>query len=558
MTVSSEHAYDFVIVGSGAASVCAALVAKAAGKRALILEKTDKIGGSTALSGGVLWIPNNPVMKRMGAPDSYDEAYRYLEACAGDAGPGSSPARMEAFLTEGPKMVSFLEDHGMKFTYSAGWPDYHVGAKPGGHPSGRSLEAKIFNLRGLGDWRHRLRRHFGIRALPLSTPDIAQIYLGMRTFKSLRTHVALVFRVAQKAIGRELVRRGAALQGRLMKIAKENGVELWLDTGVEELITSGGRVTGVRASQQGRELRISARDGVLINAGGFSHNLQMREQFQAKPTSVDWTFANPGDTGEMIARGMELGADVALMDLAWWNTVSVLPGGALAMVLLDIAKPHAILVDASARRFVNEATSYVEVGVASYRRNREVQAVPAWVVFDDEHRRKYRFAGAPPGKTPTEWVETGYLKKADTIEELARQCGLDAAVLRETIERFNENARKGEDPEFQRGLSAYDGFYGDPTNRPNPTLGPIETAPFYAAQVVPGDVGTSGGLVTDEFARVLRKDGSPIEGLYATGNSTAPVFGRSYPGAGASIGASMVFGYIAARHALCRSAKREM
>ncbi len=276
----------------------------------------------------------------------------------------------------------------------------------------------------------------------------------------------------------------------------------------------------------------------------------MRERFQPAPSSTAWTHANPGDTGEMIEAMMAHGAAAELMDQAWWLPSAVMPDGAKVYVHQERAKPHCMMVDANGERFVNEAASYMEVGQAMYERHRHAAAVPSWLVFDSNHRRKYIFGKMPPAFTPRELIRNGFVKRAGTIDELAAQCGIDPAGLRASVERLGGFARRGVDDDFHKGDRAYDRYFGDPRRHPNPCLGPIERPPFYAVAVHPGDVGTAGGLLTDEHARVLRIDGSPIEGLYATGNTTASVMGRCYPGAGASIGASFVFGWRAAQHAL--------
>jgi 3-oxosteroid 1-dehydrogenase len=274
----------------------------------------------------------------------------------------------------------------------------------------------------------------------------------------------------------------------------------------------------------------------------------MREKYQPKPTSVEWTVVNPGDTGEMIEAVMRLGAATELMDETFWLPSSYWPEDGRFMSFHspnDIGKPHCIVVDPEGRRFVNESCAFMEFGQAMYR----AKAVPAWAVFDSNHRRKYPWGMALPGKPSKAMLESGYMRRFDTLDELARGCGIDAAGLAETVERFNHFARTGTDLDFHRGESAYNRYYGDPTVKPNPNLAPIERAPFYAVAIYPGDVGTAGGILADENARALREDGSVIPGLYVTGNSSAAVVGRCYPGAGASIGPSMTFGYIAARHA---------
>ena len=545
-----DEVFDFVIVGSGAASFCAALVVKAAGKEPLVLEKTEVVGGSTAMSGGVLWAPDNPLLARDGVPDSQAKALTYLTQF-GDCGPGASAARRKAFVAQSPKMVEFLLAHGLKFKRMQGYSDYYD-ERPGGTAEGRTLIAELFDLNELGPWKSRLRP--GLIPSPIGFDESLKMVLIKRTWIAKWLAIKVAFRSAlQKLTGRHLVSAGYALQGRMLQAAVKAGVQIRTDAPVQELLVEGGRVVGVRVTWNGVERRIGARRGVLINAGGFSHNKEMRERYQPKPASIDWTHANPGDTGEMIQEAMRIGAAVDLMEEAWWIPTAFPPKPHRAprvMVLTDTAKPHCIVVDGAGQRYMNEAASYMEVGQKMYRRHAQAQAVPSWMILDSRHRRNYFLAHQMPGVTPREWLDSGFLKKADTLEGLAAQCGLDAASLTATVARFNGFARRGVDEDFGRGARQYDQWFADPTHKPVPTLGGIEEAPFYALQIFPGDVGTAGGIVADEFARALRPQGEVIKGLYAAGNSTAGVTGRFYVGAGASVGASMTFGFIAAQHAV--------
>jgi 3-oxosteroid 1-dehydrogenase len=349
----------------------------------------------------------------------------------------------------------------------------------------------------------------------------------------------------------------------MLQIALREQLPIYTDTPVKDLVVENGRVVGVVATRNGRDVRIQARDGVLINAGGFSHNREMRERWMSKPNAWKWTNANPGDTGEMIEAAQKLGAAVDCMNEAWWVITSLgpnesLPEGAINpqgvpipfMHHLDLSLPHLIMVDQDGKRFCDESGAYMEIGQRMYARHEQTgRGIPAWVIMEHRHRDNYVWGTAQPGKTPQSWLDSGYMKKADTLDEIARLCGIDAVGLKAEVAKFNEYCRKGVDPEFNRGGRQFDRAHGDPTVKPNPNLGAIEEGPFYAVAMYPGDVGTAGGVLTDEHGRVLREDGSVIEGLYATGNSTASVVGRCYPGAGASIGASFVFGYRAAQHA---------
>jgi 3-oxosteroid 1-dehydrogenase len=545
MAAAWDETYDFVIVGSGAGSVCAALAMKKASRTALILEKTDLVGGSTAMSGGVFWIPNNALGREAGVRDSYEQARTYLDACVGDAGPASSPERRHAFLTQGPKMVDFLRAHGMAFLHAEGYSDYHEGTKPGGIARSRSLISDIFDMRALGPFAKKVRRGGGP---PVLTTEIPPLTLYGRTWRSRLTMLKLGLRMLRNKLGADLVGTGTSIQGRLFQIALREKLNIWTEAPALELIEENGRVAGVRTRKDGKEVRVAARLGVLINAGGFSHNTEMRDQNLLSP-NVNITLANPGDTGEMIKMAQGLGADLDIMEQCWWVSASRMPGGVPGLHPFDIAKPHSIIVDGDGQRIVNESTSYMEVGVRMYERHKTAQAVPAWWIVDSGFMHSYTWSGRAPGDPPQEWFDSGYMKRGDTVEALAQACGVDPAALAATVQRFNGFARAGVDQEYQRGQGAYDRYQGDPNIKPNPNLAPLDKAPYYAVQLYPGDVGTCGGMMTDEHARVLRPDRSVIEGLYATGNCTASVVGRSYPGAGASIGASATFAYIAARHA---------
>jgi 3-oxosteroid 1-dehydrogenase len=540
---------DFIITGSGAASLTAATVMREAGLKALILEKTAMFGGSTAMSGGVIWIPDNPVMRRAGVSDSYNEAKSYLDACVGNVGPASSDAKRHAFLTQGPKVVEFLERRGMKFVHPEGYSDYHEGELPGGKSRSRSLVGAVFNARELGAWRTKLRRN-SERDIPVSLAEIHDLAMNRRGLHSWLATLRVGIRLLRMKLGQDIVGTGGALQGRLLKIALASGVDLRMSSPVQELLTEQGAVVGVRAVVEGKSLRIRAKRGVLLNTGGFSHNEQMRKTYLPQPTNAEWTCANPGDTGDGIEMALALGASTALMDAAWWVSISILPNGTKLIHPFDMGKPFCIMVDQRGDRYVNEATSYVTVGNAMYAHNKTAPAVPSWMILESRHRNRYFWAAFAPGSPPKDWISSGYMKQADTIANLARQCNIEPPRLEATVQRFNDFARSGVDKDFHRGVSAYGyNWQGDRTIKPNGTLGAIEKPPFYAVRIFPGDVGTCGGLLTDEHGRVLGKDGGPILGLYATGNTTASLLGKSYPGAGASIGASLVFGWIAAHHA---------
>jgi len=553
-----DEAVDFVVVGSGGGSMCAGLLMHTLGKKVLILEKTALIGGTTARSGGVMWIPNNRFMKRDGVADSFEQATQYLDALMGQQtdAPGSTPERRRTYLTEAPRMVDFLMSQGVKLNRISYWPDYYDDL-PGGSEPGRTVVAELFNVNELGEWKQKLQPTFIRAPVDLLQPSLEEMMELPALTRSWRVKALLAKLVVRgilaKITGKHWIAGGGALQGRMLQAAVKAGIEIRTESSVSELIVESGAVKGVLATRNGRPWRVEARSGVLVNAGGFARNQRMRDQY-APGTSVKWTMATSGDTGEMIEEMMRLGAAVAQMDERVGNQQTHPPGAAdgeakpTAQALT--ASPHAILVDRSGVRYMNEGGSYMAYCKAMLERNKTVPAVPSWAIFDSQFMAKYWLAGTMPGKAkPEHWYEQGYLKKADSIEALAQQLQIEPATLKSTVERFNGFVARNRDEDFHRGERAYDRWLGDSLNKPSETLGTINQGPFYAVPIVPGDVGTYGGVVTDEHARVLRTDGSVIPGLYATGVSTASVMGRFYPGAGSSVGPSFVWGYVAAKHA---------
>jgi 3-oxosteroid 1-dehydrogenase len=551
-----DETVDFVIVGSGGGSMCAGLVMRSSGKSVLILEKTSLVGGTTSRSGGVMWIPNNPFMKRDGVEDSLEKATTYLNSVSGGSNdaPGASEQRRRTYLTEGPAMLQFLGSQGVKLTRARYWPDYYDD-RPGGSADGRTVVAELFNVNELGAWKAKLRPSFIKAPVPATLEEMMELPSLKRSWAVKFLLLKLVLRgVLAKLTGKEWVAGGAALQGRMLQAALREGTEIRPDSPVSELIMEGNIVKGVVTVKDGRPWRVAGRLGVLVNAGGFAQNQRMRDQY-IPGTSVKWSMATPGDTGEMIEEMLRHGAAIAQMEERVGCQVTMSPGSEQSefkpTVQAMTASPHAILVDQSGVRYMNEGGSYMAYCKTMLERNRSVPAVPSWAIFDRQYMRNYMLAGTMPGsKKPQSWYDQGYLKQADTVEGLAKKLNIDPATLKSTLERFNRFVAQNRDEDFHRGDRAYDRWLGDPYNKPSETLGSIDKAPFYAVEVVPGDVGTYGGVVTDESARVLRKDGSIIPGLYATGVSTASVMGRAYPGAGSSVGPSFVWGYVAAKHAL--------
>lgn len=543
-----SETFDFVIVGSGGGSMCAALLMRASGKSVLILEKADLVGGTTAISGGVMWIPNNRFMRSEGIEDSFDAALEYLNAIVGDHAdePGASRERRRTYVTEATQMIDFLVSRGIKLRRIPSWPDYYKA--PGESVPGRTVVSQLFDVNALGEWKTKLRP--GFLPLPANLDEAMQLPLVKRTWAAKKILVRLIARaIADKLTGRQRATAGQALQAQMLLAALNAGTEIRLNTGVKQLIVEGGRVTEVVTQQNDAEQRIAARAGVLINAGGFARNQRMLDQY-IPGTLAEWSNVIQEDTGDMIEEGERIGAAIAQMGERIGMPVVMPPGKPAVTMANDVTKPHCITVDQTGARYMNEAGSSVEYCRQMRERNQQVPAVPGWMVFDSQYVATHMLAGTMPGpKKPQPWLDEKFLRKAETLDQLAADCSMDVTTLRATVQRFNGFARHGRDEDFHRGEHGYQQWQGDPL-RESKSLGPLDKAPFYALQIFPGDVSTYGGLVTDKHARVLRPDGSVIEGLYATGTSTASVMGRVEPGAGGSVGPSFTWAYVAAKHAL--------
>jgi 3-oxosteroid 1-dehydrogenase len=540
----------------------AGLAALVSGLQPLIIEKQALVGGSTGLSGGIVWLPNNPLMRAEGIADSHEDGLAYLADVVGDIGAASSPARREMFLTAGYEMMNFLLRKGVRLERCAGWSDYYPNHK-GGNEVGRAVEGVPFDAAQLGQWRDTvqppLAKNYGF---VVKTNELRSVQYFNRAPRAFAVASRVFLRTtAARVRRRTILTNGASLIAQMLKVLidlSDGDPPVWTNAAMDDLVIEDGRVVGARVVRDGSALNVAAKMGVLLAAGGFGHNADMRRRYSGdQPNEAKWSIANAGDTGEVLQTAMRLGAKTDLLDEAWWlPSVFISDGGAVAGSLgVGRQRPGAIYVDSTGRRFCNESNSYVEVGKAMYAN----KAVPCWMVFDHGYVRRY-VAGANPLKRrlPPELIERGHVKRGDTIGELAREIDVPADGLAHTIERFNRFAAKGLDPDFGRGQSAYNDCLGDPGYRPNASIGPLDRAPYYATKVYPADVGTCGGVITDEHAQVVDEQDRVIEGLYATGNTTATVMGRTYPGAGASIAASMVFGYVAARHAAGRRVAGEM
>jgi 3-oxosteroid 1-dehydrogenase len=539
---------DLLVVGSGVTGAVAALAARAEGLRVIVVEKTDRLGGNSAMSGGMMWVPNNPLQHENGVPDSAEQAAAYLTAVLGPADLVSSERRRAAFLSGGPKMIGFLRAQGLALRRCEGYSDYYPEA-PGGQPRGRSVRMATFDLNRLGPWRSVLRTRNLFPGVPIQMEEVPDATVVTRTGRGVATVAGVAGRmIAGRLRGRRPDTLGASLMGSLLLAMLERGVAVHPGVGLIDLTTRHAGVDGaVLGVGDGRTRRVRAR-AVLLASGGFSHNTGMRARHGTGAEGVGWTLAGPGDTGEGILAGQGVGGAVALMDEAIWMGTSVRPDGTREMHLYDRCLPHSIVVDGSGTRFVNESVDYVRFGQAIRARTAGVSTVPCWLVLDSRHRRRYSLGDMPAMLTPRSLLRQGYLHKSATLDGLALACGIDPAGLVATVARFNGMAARGVDDDFRRGASHYDRYLGDPRTRPNPALGPISRPPFFAVPCYPGDVGTTGGLLTDAHARVLDHSGGAIPGLYAAGTCSATVMGRAYPGPGASIGAGATFGYLAAAH----------
>lgn len=541
-----ERTVDVVVVGAGGGGLVAALRARALGLTPLIIEKSEYIGGTSALSHGALWLPTNPLGREAGHEDSVEDGVRYLQHVVGDQGPATSRRRQEAYVRGGDSLVRFLRDEGIVFRLIADYPDYYPEA-PGARAEGRMVACPMIDGRALGEWSDRIRPRPPLPGgLVISAVEQFLALLSAGYSWPARAAVAKIAAnsLLMRVRGVQPLVMGQAYIGHLAKAARKRGIEVSLNTALEELVEQDGRVVGVVARRGGRRITIRARRGVVCSAGGFARNPGLRAKFGPHPASTDWTAVIAGDTGDAFTAATALGAATANLDKAYWLPGLVNAKGVSSVFIAERCQPGSILVDAAGRRFANEAKSYMELGNDQYR----AQAIPAYLIVDSRHRRRYTLGDTPPSVPPRAWLASGHLKKAPTLRELADRCGIDPAGLEDTVRRFNHMAAAGVDEDFGRGSSAYDLVYGDPTNTPNPSLGPVAKPPFYAAKMMPTDVGMAGGLLTDEHARVLREGGEPIPGLYASGTTAASCMGDTYPGGGISLGQSSVFALLAVEH----------
>ncbi|XBB69162.1 3-oxosteroid 1-dehydrogenase [Nocardioides sp. WV_118_6] len=544
-----KDSYDVVVVGAGGAGMSAALAASAQGLDTVLVEKSGYFGGSTARSGGGVWIPGNYALEAAGQVDPGDReaAKTYLDSIVGDVVPKQ---RRDTYLDRGPEVLDFLrEKTPLRFTWVPEYADY-LPEQPGGRPRGRSVEPVPLDARFLGDELDRLHPPYtkAPANLIVTQADFRKISLGLRTIRGPLTMIKVMLkRLLAIVTGKKMFAMGNAIAIGLRKGLTDAGVPVEYDTALLDLLVEDGRVVGVVVESGGERREIRARRGVILGSGGFEHSQELREKFLPQPTSATWSTGAPANTGGGLLAGTAAGAATDLLDDAWWGPTIPLPGRAW-FCLAERNLPGSIIVNSAGARYMNEALPYVEATHEIYKGQATgVDHVPSYMVFDQTYRNRYLFAGVAGRQPfPGRWYKEGVVVRADSLEELATKVGLPSGSLDTTVERFNGFARSGVDEDFHRGESAYDKYYSDPTVKPNCSLAPIEKGPFYAVKIVPGDLGTKGGLVTDERARVLREDGSVIPGLYAAGNVSAAVMGNTYPGPGGTIGPAIVFGYLAA------------
>jgi succinate dehydrogenase/fumarate reductase flavoprotein subunit len=557
----TRYECDALVVGSGAAGMSAAVTAAHHGLNVLIVEKEPLFGGTTARSGGWLWIPGTSLARAWGIVESPDEARTYLRHEAGNC---FDEARVNAFLSAGPEAVDFFTSQtSLRFDMPLVFPDYHAEA-PGGTQGGRSMVTRPFDGRELGP-------HIKNLGAPLPELTVFGMMLGsgkeiihfMRASKSLTSAIYVAKRLSRHFMDVMRYRRGMtltngnALAGRLAKSAFDLKIPLWLSSPVRDLIVEKGAVRGATVEREGRLVRVVARRGVVLACGGFPHDVARRKtMFPHAPTGTEHYSPGPtGNTGDGLRLAEAVGGRVEdmLPNAAAWVPVSVTKrkDGTSGVMphFIDRAKPGVIAVMRDGARFANEGNSYHDFVQEMMKAAKPEEEIAAFLICDHRTLRKYGLGCVPPFPMPIgRHLSTGYLMRGDTLAALAAKAGIDARALETTVTRFNSSAAIGQDPAFGKGSRAYNRFQGDALHGPNPCIAPIEHRPFYAIKMVIGDLGTYAGIRTDENARALDADGHAIEGLYAAGNDMASIMGGNYPGAGITLGPALTFGYIAGRH----------
>jgi succinate dehydrogenase/fumarate reductase flavoprotein subunit len=551
---------DVLVVGAGAGGLAAAVTAASLGLQVMVVEKEPVFGGTTAWSGGWLWIPRNPLAVTAGIREDIDGPRTYLRHELGD---GFDPARIDAFLAQGPRMVEFFHTQtALQFIDGNAIPDFH-GRSPGAMTGGRSVCAAPYDGRELGPRVAQLRPPLDLMAfLGMGIASGADLWHFLNATRSWRSFAHVARRVSLHlrdvllhGRGMQLV-SGNALVARLAKSAFDRGVDLRVSSPVRRLIVASGRVVGAEVDSSDGERNVHARRGVVLACGGFPHDTARKQAlFPRVPTGREhWSAAPPSNTGDGLRLGEAAGGtvDTTLPAAAGWAPVSLVPRpdgtcGHFAH-LIERGKPGVIAVTRSGVRFTNEADSYYDFMSALLDAVPAGEEVAAWLVCDHTFIRRYGLGYVKPAPVPLRAaLRSGYLLRGASIEALARACGIDPA-LDASIDRYNRDARDGRDPQFGRGDTPYNRVQGDPAHAPNPCVAPLTRAPFYAVKVVPGSLGTFAGLRTDASARVLDAQRAPIPGLYACGNDMNSIMGGRYPSGGITLGPALTFGYIAAHH----------
>jgi 3-oxosteroid 1-dehydrogenase len=559
-----DHEVDVLIVGSGNGAMTAAICAKdllekqnGGNAEVLLVEKSNRFGGTSALSGGGVWVPNNRYAKAAGAEDSYDEALAYLNATI----PEQSVKRsmLETYLKHAPEMIDYLHQHTrVRYRSLAKYPDYFSDV-PGAKNGHRSMEPEAISFTALGKDMDKMLEG-GVMYVMYKyglTQAEAQVLVAKRFGWQLmmaRLVLPTLLDIPWKLRGKRFSRRtcgGGAGIIRLFLSLRDRQIPLWLESPFQELIMEDGKVIGAEILKEGQRYRIRARKGVILAAGGFEHNQQMREQYLPKPTNTEWSAGCKTNTGDAIRAAIDIGAKTGLMDNAWWCTTKLIPDRPYPFLsIVSKSLPGSIVVNQTGERFSNESQNYMSFLKETFAKHQQGNpCVPCYMIFDESFRKKNNVwpAVLPDSMIPRSYYDEGLMAKGQSISELAEKIGIDAEGLEQTVRRFNDYASKGKDPDFNRGDAAYDRYYGDPDVKPNPCLGPILEAPFTAIKLHPGDFGTQGGMVINENAQVCDNNDQVIEGLYACGNCSAAVL-PTYPGPGSTLGPAMTFAFQAAKH----------
>ena len=562
MTTTPQQAdCDVLVIGSGAAGMSAAITAASRGLKVIVVEKAPRYGGTTARSGGRLWVPGTHMAKELGYRERPDQALEYLRD---QAGVHFDESRVRAFLTQGPKAVEFFTSRtAVQFDMPMTFPDYHAEA-PGGGQGGRSLATRPYDARELGPLLKDLEP-------PLPVAVVFGIAIGtgkdmvhfMRVTRSLESFWYVTKRMTKQLVevlrhGRGmLLTNGNALAARLARSAADLSIPVWLSSPAMHLLRDGERVTGAVVKRAGQQVQMRARLGVVLASGGFPHDAerQKRTYPHIQAGQRHYSPTPPTNTGDGARMAEAVGGvfDDSLKQPAAWVPVSLVPrkDGTQGIMphFIDRSKPGVIAVDQEGRRFTDEASSYHDVVQAIIAASRGKNECACWLLADHPTVRHYGLGFAKPSPLPLGGqLRSGYLKKGRTVAALAEKIGVPAATLEETVRRYNEQAQHGRDPEFGRGSLSFDRYQGDTLHEPNPCVAPLLQGPFYAVKLVPGDLGSFMGLRTNGNAQVVTAQGQPIAGLYAVGNDAASVMGGEYPGAGITLGPGLTFGYIAANH----------